>query len=66
MNDGDELLIRIKVDSFVSLVRIARRDSHLCDQTTVRKAQFYVRLTNSVVPEPEGLSPHSQHPATGP
>jgi hypothetical protein len=27
---------------------------------------FHKNLTNSVAPEPEGSSPHSQQPATGP
>jgi hypothetical protein len=27
---------------------------------------LFAQLTNSVAPEPEGLSPHSQQPATGP
>jgi hypothetical protein len=27
---------------------------------------MYLHLTNSVAPEPEGSSPYSQEPATGP
>jgi hypothetical protein len=30
------------------------------------KIRLYVELTNSVAPEPEGSSPHSQQPANGP
>jgi hypothetical protein len=36
------------------------------NEDTVLKNNTSTMLTNSVAPEPEGSSPHSQQPATGP
>jgi hypothetical protein len=47
--------------SYQANLKIVRRDKpHTIGE------EFYIYITNSVAQEPEGSSPHSQQPATGP